>query len=92
MAVKLHRCPIMWPKTDKHACYRVEKALDDAGIEYEVVKEPVLPRSRRKDVIAGTGQDRLPAIELEDGTWWREQSAEMVKAIQAGRLGAGPGA
>ena len=40
MAVKLHRCPVMWPKIDKHPCWRVQMALDDAGVEYEVVKEP----------------------------------------------------
>ena len=31
-----------------------------------------------------TGQSALPAIELEDGTWWREQSADMAAAIRAG--------
>ena len=29
----------------------------------------------------------MPAIELEDGTWYREESAEMARAIRAGRLG-----
>jgi hypothetical protein len=37
-------------------------------------------------VIEGTGQSSVPAIELEDGTWYREQSAEMEKAIRAGRF------
>jgi glutaredoxin len=86
MAVKLHRCPVMWPPTDRHPCYRVQHALDEAGVEYELVKEPLLPRSRRKDVIERSGQSHLPAIELEDGTWYREQSAEMVKAIRAGKF------
>jgi len=90
MAVKLHRCPVMWPKTDKHPCFNVQLALDEAGVEYEIVKEPLLPRSRRKDVIEHTGQSHLPAIELEDGTWYREQSAEMAKAIRAGKFGAAP--
>jgi glutathione S-transferase len=79
----------MWPKTDKHACWRVQRALHDAGVAYELVKVPLLPRSRRTDVIAGTGQDRVPAIELEDGSWWREESAAMAEAIRAGRLGTG---
>jgi len=91
MAVKLHRCPVMWPKTDKHPCYHVQMALDEAGVEYEIVKEPLLPRSRRKDVIEHTGQRHLPAIELEDGTWYREQSAAMAQAIRAGKFGAAPG-
>jgi glutathione S-transferase len=90
MAVKLHRCPVMWPPTDKHPCYRVQHALDEAGIEYEIVKEPLLPRSRRKLVIEKTGTPYVPAIELEDGTWWREESAEMVRAIAAGKLGVPP--
>jgi hypothetical protein len=80
----------MWPPTDKHPCYAVQHALDEAGVEYEIVKEPLLPRSRRKSVIEHTGGPHLPAIELEDGTWWREQSADMAKAIRAGKLGAPP--
>ncbi len=92
MAVKLHRCPVMWPPTDKHPCYRVQHALDEMGVEYELVKEPLLPRSRRKNVIAHTGGPHVPAIELEDGTWWREESADMAAAIRAGKFGGGAGA
>ena len=40
MAVKLHRCGTMWVKVDAHPCWRVQKALDEAGIPYEVVKHP----------------------------------------------------
>jgi hypothetical protein len=86
MAVKLHRCPVMWPKTDKHPCWNVQMALDEAGIEYEIVKESWPLKSRRTDLIERTGQNRLPAVELEDGTWYREQSADMAKAIRAGKL------
>jgi hypothetical protein len=32
----------------------------------------------------------LPAIELEDGSWYREQSAEMVKAVRSGKFGVAP--
>jgi hypothetical protein len=28
----------------------------------------------------------LPAIELDDGTWWREDSKDMAAAIRAGKL------
>jgi hypothetical protein len=86
MALKLHRCSVMWLKIDGHPCWRVQSALDEQGVAYEIVKEPWPIRSKRKDVIAGTGGSALPAIELEDGTWWRDQSAEMAKAIHAGRL------
>ena len=70
----------------------MQKALDDAGVEYEIVKESWPGRKGRTAVIEGTGQSGLPAIELEDGTWYREQSAEMAKAIRAGKFAAGAAA
>ena len=90
MAVKLHRCGVSWLKVGAHPCWVVEKALQDQGIEYEVVKEPWPGRSKRTAVIAGTGQSALPAIEREDGTWYREQSKEMAAAIREGRLDSAP--
>ena len=89
MAIKLHRCGNLWARFGGHPCWKVQKALDDMGVEYEVVKEAWPRRSRRTAVIEGTGQTALPAIELEDGTWYREQSGEMEKAIRAGRFGSG---
>ena len=86
MAVKLHRCPNLWIKLDGHPCWRVQKALDEAGVEYEVVKESWPRRKTRTAVIAGTGQSALPAIELEDGSWYRDDSAEMARAIRTGRF------
>ena len=88
MPLKLHRCPATWAKMSGHPCWRVQKALDDMGVEYEVVKEAWPRRSRRTAVIEGTGQSALPAIELEDGSWYRKQSADMVREIRAGRFGA----
>ena len=38
MAVKLHRCRNLWVK-GPHPCWKVQKALDDAGVNYEVVVE-----------------------------------------------------
>jgi glutathione S-transferase len=61
------------------------KALDDAGVPYEQVKEP-LRRGRRADVLEHTGQAKLPAIELEDGIWVREESKELIRRIEAGEL------
>jgi hypothetical protein len=92
MAIKLHRCPATWVKLSGHPCWRVQRALDEMSVDYEVVKEPWPLRSRRTAVIEGTGQSALPAIELEDGTWYREQSADMVRAIRAGRFGGGSAA
>jgi glutathione S-transferase len=73
-------------------CYPVQKALDDQGIDYEIVKEPVLPRSRRKDVERLSGQRLLPVIEFEDGSVYREESADMATAIRAGQLDSKRGA
>jgi len=92
MPLKLHRCPATWAKMSGHPCWRVQKALDDMGVEYEVVKEAWPLRSRRTAVIEGTRQSSVPAIELEDGTWYREQSAEMETAIRGGRFGPGTAA
>ena len=86
MPMKLHRCPHTWANFGKHPCWVVQKALDEEGVQYEVVKEPWPIRSRRTAVIEGTGQSGVPAIELKDGTWYREESADMAKAIRAGRF------
>ena len=40
MAVKLHRCSYEWNKLSGHPCWRVEKALKDASIDYELAPEP----------------------------------------------------
>jgi glutathione S-transferase len=85
MAVKLHRCTNLWIK-GPHPCWKVQKALDEAGIDYELVKHPAFPRGRRKDYIELTGQKVLPAIELEDGTVIREESKDLVARIEEGRL------
>ena len=84
--VKLHRCPFTFLKTDLDPCYKVQRALEEQGISYELVKEPSLPRSRRKDVIALSGQQRLPVIEFEDGSSYREESDDMAATIRAGKL------
>jgi hypothetical protein len=86
MAVKLHRCGNMWIKMNGHPCWRVQKALDDQGIAYEVVKGSWPGRKGRTDLIAATGQSQFPAIEFENGTWYREQSKEMEQTIRDGRL------
>jgi glutathione S-transferase len=85
MPVKLHRCSTLWVK-GPHPCWKVQKALDDAGVEYEVVKHPAFPRSRRKEYIALTGQNLFPAIELEDGTVIRRESGELAEMIRSGQL------
>src|ERR1044072_1901196 len=85
MAVKLHRCSVMFAKYDGHPCWRVQKALDDEGIEYEVVKGPLLP-GKRKDLERISGQRKYPTIEFEDGSVYRDRSKEMAAKIGAGEL------
>lgn len=87
MAIKLHRCPVMWPASDMHPCHRVQRALDEAGIAYEIVKVSWPRKSKRLEVIAGTGGKHVPAIEFEDGSWYRAESAQMADTIRAGCLG-----
>jgi len=86
MAVKLHRCPNLWVKLSGHPCWKVQKALDEQGIEYEVVKGPWPSRKKRTAVIEGTGETAYPAIEFDDGSWYREESKEMERTIREGRL------
>ncbi len=85
MAVKLHRCSTMWVKIDAHPCWRVQKALDEQGVEYEVVKGPLRP-GKRDELDQLSGQRKYPVIEFEDGRVYREESAEMAKKIRAGEL------
>jgi glutathione S-transferase len=85
MAVKLHRCSTMWVKISGHPCWRVQRALDDAGVEYEVVRHPV-SRSKRDDYVKLTGQKLFPAIQLEDGTVIRRESKELAEMIRSGQL------
>ncbi len=93
MSIRLHRCRTMWLKVGVHPCWKVQRALDEAGIPYELVEHPVR-RGARTDLFELSGQRILPAIELEDGTVIREESKELVTRIREGRIapeGAGAG-
>ena len=85
MAVKLHRCKIGWFKADMHPCWRVQKALDEQGVEYEVVAGPTRP-GKRDELEQLSGQRKYPVIEFDDGRAYREESADMAKRIRAGEL------
>jgi hypothetical protein len=85
MAVKLHRCPSEWVKIKAHPCWKIEKALKDMGIDYELAPGP-RPKDEREVMFAGTGQRLYPAIQFEDGSWYREQSKDMARTIRAGKL------
>ena len=85
MAVKLLRCSGQWVKIKAHPCWKVEKALQDMGIDYERVNLPS-GRGNRSDIEAITGQKKYPAIQFEDGSVYREESKGMEATIRAGKL------
>jgi hypothetical protein len=85
MPIKLHTCGNTWIH-GPHPCWQVMKALDEAGMPYEQVKNPTR-RSRRTQLEERSGQRLLPVIEFEDGSVLREQSKDLVKRIREGRLG-----
>jgi glutaredoxin len=84
MAIKLYRCSTMWAKLGGHPCWRVQKALDEQGIEYEVVKGPWL--GKRDVVEQVSGQRKYPVIQFEDGSVYREESKQMAETIRSGKL------
>ena len=85
MAIKLYRCSNMWVKIQGHPCWKVQSALDEQGIEYEVVKGP-LRKGKRDQIEQLSGQRAYPVIQFEDGSVYREESKEMAATIRAGKL------
>jgi glutathione S-transferase len=57
-----------------HPCRRVQETFREQGIEYEKVIAapgnpiPFLRRGSREELRAATGDTKLPALKLEDGT------------------------
>ncbi len=57
-----------------HPCRRVQERLREAGIEYEKVIAargnpiPFLRKGSREELKAATGDTKLPALKLADGT------------------------
>ena len=85
MKIKLHRCRNVWAKFGSHPCWQVQRELDAAGIEYEIVRGPVR-RSKRDGLDQLSGQRLYPVIEFPDGRFYRAPSAEMVEKIKTGNL------
>lgn len=83
--VKLHRCSYTFLHVDMDACWKVERALKEQGVDYEVVKHG-FGKGARPDVVALSGQKLLPVLELEDGTAYRADSDEMAARVRAGEL------
>jgi glutathione S-transferase len=85
MAIKLHRCSNEWVKINAHPCWKVQKALDEQRVAYELVKGP-LRTGKRDDLERLSGQRKYPVIEFEDGRIYREESSDMAERIRAGEL------
>jgi glutathione S-transferase len=83
--IKLHRCPNEFVKLNGHPCWKIQKALDEQGVEYEIVKGP-LRRSKRDDLERLSGQRKFPVIEMPDGEVYRAESNEMAERIRTGGL------
>ena len=84
-SVKLHRCSWTFLHTDLDVCWKVQRALDEQGIKYEVVKHG-FGKGERPQVRALSGQKWLPVIEFEDGRSYRAESDEMAARVRAGQL------
>lgn len=79
-----------------HPCRRVQEAFRAAGVDYEKVIAghgsplPFLRKGSRAELIAATGDNKLPTLKLPDGTvitgsgrilrWLGEQQPGRVKA------------
>jgi glutathione S-transferase len=88
--VKLHRCSYTFLHVNADACWRLQKALDEQGVDYEIVTHGYGKSERsRADVIELSGQKYLPVLELADGTAYREETDEMIAKLRSGAL---PGA
>jgi glutaredoxin len=85
VSIKLHRCSNEWLKIEPHPCWKVQKALDEQGIDYEVVKGP-FRRGKRDELERLSGQRIYPVIEFEDGRIYRGESKEMAARIRSGQL------
>lgn len=83
MAVKLHRCKLTWVKLGGHPCWTVQKALDEQGVEYELVKGPLRDRAAMEKL---SGQPKYPVIEFDDGRVYHEESKDMIARIKADKL------
>jgi len=86
--VKLHRCSYTFLRVDLDACWKVERALKEQGVPYEVVKHGYGKSDKsRADVIELSGQKLLPVLELPDGEIYRAESDEMAVRVRTGELG-----
>ncbi len=85
--VKLHRCSYTFLHLKADACWRMQQALDESGVAYEVVTHGYGKSEKsRADVVALSGQKFVPVLELADGTVYREETDDMIAKLRAGEL------
>ena len=82
--VMLHRCSWTFLKPTWTRAASVQKALDEQGVDYEVVKHG-FGKGKRPEVVALSGQKLLPVLELPDGKVYRAESKDMAAARARGR-------
>ena len=79
--VKLHRCSYTFLHADMDACWRMQKALEEQGVDYEIVKHGY-GKGKRPEVVALSGQKLLPVLELPGGEAYRAESKDMAARIR----------
>jgi glutathione S-transferase len=85
--MRLHRCSWTFLHTDMDACWKVQRALDEKGIDYEVVKHGFRRgKAMRAEMEKLSGQRLLPVLELPDGSVYRAESDDMAAAIRSGEI------
>jgi len=85
--IKLHRCSYTFLHVNADACWRLQRTLDEQGVEYEIVKHGYGKGEKsRADVVKLSGQKYLPVLELPDGSVHREETDDMVAKVKSGEL------
>ena len=85
--IKLHRCSYTFLHVNADACWRLQKALDEQGVQYEVVTHGFGKSEKaRADVVKLSGQKYLPVLELADGTVYSEATDDMIAKLKSGEL------
>ncbi|QEC49449.1 hypothetical protein FSW04_18995 [Baekduia soli] len=82
--IKLHRCSWTFLHTDLDACWKVQRALDEQGIPYDIVKHGY-GKGKRPAVEQLSGQSKLPVLELP-GEVYRAESSDMAARVRAGGI------
>jgi hypothetical protein len=86
--LKLHRCSGTWVKGPASLLAGGE-GPPGAGRGPRGGQAPAVPAWARKEYIAITGQNKLPALELADGKIVRDESKRLAERIRAREFSGG---